>query len=210
MKTLPSLAITLSLALLGSGCVMSIDKDYKIGDGETRNKDFYTVDGNIDVGVNTKIGAAKTVDGDITISEGCITRTLATVDGNIKLAASVLVDGSLNTVDGNVTVAEHCEITGSIRTIDGKIEIKGSSIKGDVRIASGEILLNGSQVEGSIIVKKTPRSSESRALIDIGPDSVVDSIIVKASSEKVSLRIHNNATVGSIKGVQAEYYGEAE
>ena len=188
---------------------MSIDKDYKIGDGETRNKDFYTVDGNIDVGANAKIGAAKTVDGDITIREGSITRTLATVDGDIKLEASVLVDGSLNTVDGNVIVAEHCEIAGNIRAIDGKIEIKGSSIKGEIRIASGGVFLSGSQVEGSIIVKKTPRDSGARALIDIGPDSVVDSIIVKGDSDKVSLRIHNSAMIGNIKGAQAEYYGEA-
>lgn len=44
--------------------------------------------------------------------------------------------------------------------------------------------------------------------IDIGPDSVVNSIAVKEASDKVSLRIHNSAKIGSITGAQTEYYGE--
>ena len=61
---------------------------------------------------------------------------------------------------------------------------------------------------GSIIVKKTPKRSESKVQIDIGPDSVVNSIAVKEASDKVSLRIHNSAKIGSITGAQTEYYGE--
>ena len=204
MKTNHIFTLLFVLVLFGSGCAIS--KNLEILDGETRNRGFSVISGSIHVGENAKIGGARLIAGGISIEKGSRTRSLSTIAGEIKLGPSVVVDGNLNATAGSIHVSQQCEIHGNVSVSDGTIRLRECQVNGDVIITTGDVSVSDSQVKGSLIIKKAPRKRGSPIRIEIGANSEIDSIVSKDPLNKITLRIHETASVGSIEGLTAEYF----
>lgn len=188
-----------------TGCA-TVAEDYRIPDGASKMRGYTSVAGDIDVGRQASIRDAKTVAGNIDIREGGRSGSLSTVAGDIRLEAGVKVEGSIKTVAGDVETSRGCTITGNVGTVVGHIRLLHSAVTGDVTVTSGRVDLTGTRVTGVLRVEAPDDDDETRtAKINIGADSEVTEVIVEPKA-RARLRIHRSAKVGSVKGIEAEYY----
>jgi cytoskeletal protein CcmA (bactofilin family) len=191
--------------LFFTGCA-TVAEDYRIPDGVSKSRSYTSVAGDITVGRQATIRDVRTVAGDIDIREGSRVGSLSTVAGDISLAADVKVAGSIKTVAGDVEIARGCTITGNVGTVAGHITLVHSSVTGDVTVTSGRVDLTGTRINGVLRVEAPDDDDDDdRAEIDIGPDSEVTEVMVEPKA-RARLRIHRTAQVGSVKGIEAEYY----
>lgn len=203
----PLLFLGLGVAGLGfTGCA-TVAEDYRIPDGASKMRGYTSVAGDITVGRQASIHNARTVAGDIDIGEGSRVGSLSTVAGDIHLAAGVKVEGSIRTVSGDVETSRGCTITGNVGTVAGHITLEHSAVAGNVTLTSGKLDLTGTRITGVLRVEARDDDDDDKdtAKINIGPDSEVTEVIVEPKA-RARLRIHHTAKVGSVKGVEAEYY----
>lgn len=208
---------SLILALPAQG---SVNKDVRVGDGETAGGahtvngsvkigqnatltgDIGTVNGSVRVGDGSQIEDAGTVNGSVRLGDNVRSEDLESVNGGITIGAGSTVDGNVETVNGGVKLGNGGEISGSVENINGDIRFDGATVGGNVSTVNGDVeLLEQSVVKGDIIVEK-PRGSSwgnnKKPKIVIGPGSRVEGSI--KLEREVRLYISETAEVGDVEG----------
>lgn len=202
-KVLGLLCLAASAFLL-TGCG-AIAGGYRIPDSATKTRNYSSISGDVDVGRGASIQSVKTVAGGIDVAAGSRVKNLASVAGNIHVAAEVEVAGSIKTVAGDIDIDRGCTVDGDVGTIAGRIAIADSLVKGDVNLRGGALDLTRTKVTGAIRVRSPKGDDRDGADITIGRESDVAEIIVDKDAH-AHLRIHRSAKVGSVKGIEAEYF----
>lgn len=204
-KSFALIPLGLSAVLLFSASCATVTEDYRIPDGASKMRSYTSVAGDITVGRRASIHDARTVAGDIDIGEGSRVGSLNTVAGKIRLAADVKVEGSINTVAGNIEIARGATVSGNVGTVAGHITLEHSAVAGNVTVTSGRLDLTATRITGTLLVKGTDDGDGHPAAINIGPDSEVTAVVVEPTA-RARLRINRSAKVGTVKGVEADYY----
>lgn len=214
-----------AILLLG-GC-FSINSDVEVGDGKTVDRSLSTVNGSVLVGAESTVrgdaetvngaisigsgstvaGDVETVNGKIMLGEGATVRSIGGVNGSIRIGPDARVEGNAGTVNGQVVLAAGATVDGEVGSVNGQIRLEGATA-GSVRNTTGGIVLErGSRVLGELRIEK-PRlgAGDEPVSVIIHADCEVSGPLV--FEREVTLRIHESATVGEIRGAEPDYFND--
>jgi hypothetical protein len=218
LRLIPVLAV-----LLLGGC-FSINSDITVGAGEnvdrslntingsvtvgedaTVNGNARTVNGSVTIGRNSTVEAVETVNGKITLGAGASAASLEDVNGNLSIGRGARVSGDAETVNGRIVLSPEAVVDGKVGTVNGQIRLEGATAGSLVNVNGGMVLEQGSRVLGELRVDKpTGASADEPVLVEIYADcEVVGPLVFERT---VTLRIHESATVGEIRGAEPEYF----
>lgn len=202
-SSLLGICVLFGALLLSGGCTVA--DDYHIKGGTTHTRSYTSVAGAVNVGASAKIADAKTVAGDISVGTGADTGDLSSVAGSITVGENCRVNGTIKTVAGNIGIRRGCVISGNVNSTAGNIEVADSEIQGGVTQTGGNVAFVRSHVAGVVRIKYTRHDIDRPVQVDIGPGCDIRELVVEPKAGAV-VRIHRTAKVGSIKGVEPEYY----
>jgi len=196
--------------LLLTGCLgeVSVNRSLRMRDGEQSRHGLTSVNGNIRVGEECRIGGpCQSVNGHITIGHSTEVADVHTVNGAVDLGREVLVDGDLGTVNGSIECAEGTWVRRDIETVNGSIRLLRTEVGDDVTTHNGDIhLLDGTEVHGDVRVRRvTGRTDRSRPLrIVVGEGSVVHGDVINRQDRfPVEVHLARGARVeGEILGAE--------
>jgi DUF4097 and DUF4098 domain-containing protein YvlB len=193
-------------------CNLEINKTIRIEDGSVENSSLNSVNGGIIIGKNCEInGDARAVNGQIEVGENSRVRDLQSVNGSITIARSVTVDGDVSAVNGSISCEPGVTVTDDINTINGGIELFQTYVHRDVSTRNGNITVrDSSRIGGDIIIAESDGQSKKHRHIDItiADNSVVEGgVIVKDEHVKVRVYLSSGGAISG-KIVNAEVIEE--
>lgn len=218
-------SILFAVLLLG-GC-FSINSDIEVADGETVDRGLNTVNGSVRVGTGSRVnGNAKTVNGSIEIGEssavegsvetvngkvslhaGAHAESVKGVNGSLEIGSEATVSGDVETVNGQVRVGSGAIVDGQVSSVNGQIRLQGATAGSLENVEGGIVLEAGSRVLGELRIAKGRGSFRDKPLtVEIHADCEVAGPLV--FERDVTLRIHESATVGEIRGAEPEYFND--
>ncbi len=212
------------LAALALASCISINSDVVVPDGETVDEissvngsvrvgvasivegDITSVNGSVSTSERSQAGEIGTVNGKVEIGPESVTKDIDTVNGSIQIGARAMVDGDVGTVNGRITVSEGVRITGEVRAVNGQLLIQGAEVGSLVNVNGGMVLESGTVVNGELRVRKPRRSDGDPATVEIRSDVRVAGPLV--FERPITLRVHESAELGEIRGAEPEYFND--
>lgn len=172
----------LLLAVTCFTCNFYVDQSIAVQDGDIIEKSQNTMNGDIDVGLNSKVdGDCRSVNGCVSVQEFGRVHHVQTVNGNVNVGRQAKIEGNIESVNGNVFCQDGVRILGNVRTVEGNIECEQTYIYKSIYTNQGNIFLkSGSILDGDIVIQ--------------GPDHLLN------SAKTVEVKILEGSTVkGNIK-----------
>jgi DUF4097 and DUF4098 domain-containing protein YvlB len=156
----------------------------------------------VDTGVTAD--KAKTVNGEIEVENNAKVGELSTVNGELDIGEDVSIERNASTVNGSVELGRRSRVGGDVTTVNGEVEIRGGEVGGKVITNKGDIALtDGARVTGGIHVKKNMGTDwgwgkDEPNKVHICSTCVVDGDLV--FDRPVELRVDNGAKIGKVIG----------
>lgn len=194
------LSLLFCTRIILTACNFSVNQTIHIQDDETKHSSINTVNGNIIIGNRCDIqGKCRSVNGNIDVGHDSRVKELQTVNGGIRIDSDTIVKRDVESVNGSVTCESGVAVKGDISTINGRVKLCNSEVSHDITTINGDITLKEkSIVRGDIVIKDNKgRSKSKRALeIRLSNESVVEGdIIVKDRDIKVEVYLSDGSKV---------------
>jgi hypothetical protein len=196
------------IIFLSAGC--SINKDYRIIDGQTSSGNLTSINGGIYIGIGANVlGGCRTINGSIDVGNRSTVRSIESVNGKIKIGREVSINGDVKTINSRITAKPGTIIVGDVNTINGNIILEGTYVCKNVNTYNGDISLYGDTVvKGDIVIEGNYNSSQDRpkVRIEITDNSIVNGNI-KVDDEKIDVTVylsHSGKVEGRIDGAYVE------
>ncbi len=198
--------ILVSLLIITSlTCNFSVDKSIVVLDGEIIEKSQNTMNGDIDVGLNSKVaGDCRSVNGSVSIQEFACVQGVQTVNGNIDVGRRTKVEGNIESVHGTVHCREGVQIMGNVRTLQGNVYCEQTHILGSIYTHEGQISLHGQSIlDGDIVIQGNNYLSETIEIKIIEGSTVKGDIQVKDLHQRVVVTLSDDSNIeGSIQNAE--------
>lgn len=169
-----------------------------------------TVNGSINLADGASAASIRTVNGAIRADDKISAESMRTVNGSIHLGENGRVSGNVSTVNGSISLDKGCDIGGHLSNVNGRIEIDAAHVAGGLETTAGDIDIGANaRIEGGIIVNRAHsgwfgNGSNRKPRVVIGPGAVVKGTL--DFQQPVDLFVSDRASVGTIKGAQAQSF----
>ncbi len=184
--------------------VSSVNGSVDVGVGSTVNGDISTVNGSISMDERAQAEDIETVNGKIEIGPETVARSLETVNGSIQVGERAAISGSIESVNGRITVGSEAVVAGTVGAVNGQLLIQGAEVGSLANVNGGMVLESGSIVNGELRVRKPRGSDDDPVVVEIHSGVRVAGPLV--FERPVTLRVHENAELGEIRGAEPEYF----
>lgn len=204
--------LLLITASIITACNFSVNQTVRIRNGETHRSDFNTINGNIIIGDDCDIrGKCRSVNGNIEVGRNSRVGELQTVNGRISIDSNTIVKRDVESVNGSVTCESGVRVERDINTINGRVKLNNTEVNRDLTTINGNITLaDKSIVRGDIIIKDNKGRSKRRRPLEIRllDESVVEGdIIVKDRDIQVEVYLSDGGKVlGRVRNAEVINY----
>ena len=202
-------AILISLLVITSlTCNFSVDKSIVVMDGDVLEKSQNTMNGDIDVGLNSKVdGDCRSVNGCVSIQEFAKVHHVQTVNGNVDAGRRSKIEGNIESVHGRVHCREGVQVMGNVRTVEGNVCCEQTHIRGSIYTNTGQIsLCDESFLDGNIIIQggeHLMNPSETVEIIISDGSTVQGDVQVKDLHQRVVIFLSEDSHIeGSIQNAE--------
>lgn len=195
MKTFRILFALMVLGSFAYGIDLGLNKSFLISDGEVQGDGIATVNGNIKIGNNCRVrGTCSSVNGVIDVGVNSEVKHLQTVNGPISIDEKTHVRRDVKSVNGPVRCREGVEIKGSIKTVNGPIDLSRTHVFEDVTTYNGNLDFDHeSIVEGDVVINDSHHGSHDRRrdpiIINVkGHSKIMGDLIVE--DEEIQVKVY--------------------
>jgi hypothetical protein len=158
----------------------------------------------VTVGRGATAEHAKTVNGEIEVEDDAKLGEVKTVNGSVSVGENVTIERTASTVNGEVELGRRTHVGGDVSTVSGEIELKGAEVGGGLITSNGDInLTEGAHVRGGIHVKKDNDKGWGWNKRDPVKVHVCSTCVVEGElrfERPVELKVDSGAKIGQVIG----------
>jgi hypothetical protein len=181
-------------ALLLAACSFSVNKNVDLPDGTRTGRGFNTVNGSIRLGADCSVrGECRSVNGSIDVGARTRVGALKSVNGSVSLAADAEVERSVAVVNGGVRLDAGARVRGDVKTINGRVDLDSASIGKNVVTFNGDIRLDrASLVWGDVRIKRSKNGNRDRIdtlFVEIAGGSVLKGGVTVERDPQIEVRV---------------------